>query len=185
MVGAGTGIAPFRSFWQERKIDKEMMPVPTGINGNRWGEVVIYFGCRQFGLDELYRNEIDELVRDNVVTSYYAAYSREPNSKKVCRINIKYKPRKVINYVFFCSQKTYVQNLIARNFSSIHDLIFNKKGHIYICGDVKMAAEVTNVIEIGLKEKCQMSLDEAKAYVNDMRVCKNKILHEIFVSLFY
>lgn len=83
MVGAGTGIAPFRSFWQERKIDMEMMPIPTGVNGNRWGEVVLYFGCRQFGLDELYRNEIDELIKDNVITSYYAAYSREPKSKKV------------------------------------------------------------------------------------------------------
>jgi nitric-oxide synthase len=70
----------------------------------------------------------------------------------------------------FFKSKTYVQDLISKNFSSIHDLIFNKKGHIYICGDVKMAAEVTNVIEIGLKEKCKISLDEAKDYVNDMRV---------------
>ena len=55
----------------------------TGINNKGWGEVVLYFGCRQPGLDELYKNEIDEMIKDNVITSYHAAYSREPNSKKV------------------------------------------------------------------------------------------------------
>ena len=83
MIGAGTGIAPFRGFWQERKIDFEMMRVPTGVNGIGWGKMVLYFGCRQSKMDELYREEIDQLIKENVITSLYSAYSREPNSKKV------------------------------------------------------------------------------------------------------
>jgi sulfite reductase alpha subunit-like flavoprotein len=83
MVGAGTGIAPFRSFWLERKVDKEMISHPVGVNGNEWGDMILYFGCRDPKHDDLYRNEINELLKEKVITSLYSAYSREPNKKKV------------------------------------------------------------------------------------------------------
>ena len=84
MVGAGTGIAPFRSFWQERKIDKEMNNAKAvGVNGTGWAPMVLYFGCRRHDHDELYRNEIDQFVKDKAIDHYYAAYSREPNQEKV------------------------------------------------------------------------------------------------------
>lgn len=83
MVGAGTGIAPFRSFWQRIKHDRETMETPPPGENQGWGDVVIYFGCRQCRIDELYRNEIDCLLRKKILTSYYGAYSREPNLKKV------------------------------------------------------------------------------------------------------
>lgn len=60
--------------------------------------------------------------------------------------------------------------MIAKNFSQIYDLIYNKKGHIYICGDVRMASDVTSVIERGLQKRCNISLEEAKSYVVDMMV---------------
>ena len=83
MVGAGTGLAPFRSFWQERKVDMAMLQAPTGINNKGWGEFVLYFGCRQSHQDQLYSNEIEQLVNEKVITAYYTAFSREPNQKKV------------------------------------------------------------------------------------------------------
>lgn len=151
MVGAGTGIAPFRSFWQERKIDVEMSQKPNGVNGNKWGEMVLYFGCRQKSVDELYRNEIDQMVNENVITRLYSAYSREPNRKKI-----------------------YVQDMLAANVHEVFDLIVNKKGHFYVCGDVRMAADVTHTLELALQQ--HMSLDEAKEYVNQMR--ENLRFHE-------
>lgn len=62
--------------------------------------------------------------------------------------------------------------MISRNFTRIHELIFKKKGHVYICGDVRMAADVTTVIEQCLQEKCNISVEEAKAYVVDMMVIR-------------
>ena len=82
MIGAGTGLAPFRSFWQERKIDKQMKKSGSG----EWGQMVLYFGCRQSSQDELYKEEILQMVNEGVITAYHPAYSRDPNIKKV-RIN--------------------------------------------------------------------------------------------------
>ena len=84
MVGAGTGIAPFRGFWQERRKELELFG-----NANGWGEMVLYFGCRQSKIDELYREEIEQMVKENVITSFYTAFSREANSKKV-KVKLKF-----------------------------------------------------------------------------------------------
>jgi len=146
MVGAGTGIAPFRSFWQERKIDMDMMQTPNGYNGNAWGEMFLYFGCRQQNVDELYRNEIDQLVSDKVIKEFYSVYSREPNKPKV-----------------------YVQDVMEKNMDSIFDAIFNKRGHFYVCGDVRMASKVTQALELTLQYKNNMTIEEAKEYVFNMK----------------
>ena len=84
----GTGIAPFRSFWQERKIDKEMTQTPSGINGVGWGKMWLYFGCRQLNVDDLYKSEIEEMLAENVISTLYIAQSREPNKTKVIKMII-------------------------------------------------------------------------------------------------
>jgi nitric-oxide synthase len=82
MIGAGTGIAPFRSFWQERRWEKKNLQTPTGKNGKIWGELILYFGCRQLNLDQLYKDEIIKLLSEEVITSYHVATSREDINKK-------------------------------------------------------------------------------------------------------
>ena len=52
----------------------------------------------------------------------------------------------------------------------MYDLIFNKKGNFYICGDVRMAADVTIALENALKINGKMTLDDAKNYINEMKV---------------
>ncbi len=81
-------MAPFRSFWQERKIDKEMTQTPTGVNGVGWGKMWLYFGCRQENVDDLYKSEIEEMMGENVITALYLALSREPNKPKVPNITL-------------------------------------------------------------------------------------------------
>ena len=88
LVGSGTGIAPFRSFWQERRKEMQMRSILNEEFKKRWGPMVLYFGCRQPDVDELYKEEIDQLIKENVLTAYYPAYSRIPNTKKVKIIKI-------------------------------------------------------------------------------------------------
>lgn len=66
--------------------------------------------------------------------------------------------------------KTYVQHLMIKNMKEIYELIYNQNGHFYVCGDVKMAADVTTTLEIVLQCEGKMSIDEAKAYLTDMKV---------------
>ncbi|MGF6544816.1 assimilatory sulfite reductase (NADPH) flavoprotein subunit [Paraburkholderia youngii] len=65
MIGAGTGIAPFRAFMQEREA--------RGANGRSW----LFFGERNFRTDFLYQTEWQRLLKDNVLTRMDVAFSRD------------------------------------------------------------------------------------------------------------
>ena len=43
-------------------------------------------------------------------------------------------------------------------------------GHLYICGDVNMASDVTTTLKQILKSKGGLSDEEAGAYISQMRV---------------
>uniref|UniRef100_A0A8D2LTW8 Nitric oxide synthase, inducible n=1 Tax=Varanus komodoensis TaxID=61221 RepID=A0A8D2LTW8_VARKO len=73
LIGPGTGIAPFRSFWQQRLYDLE-----TKGNG-----MILLFGCRNTHLDHLYKDEMQEMHQKGVLREVYTAYSREPGCPKV------------------------------------------------------------------------------------------------------
>jgi sulfite reductase (NADPH) flavoprotein alpha-component len=69
MVGPGTGIAPFRSFLQERKATKSP--------GKNW----LIFGDQRADCDFLFREELDEYQRDGVLTRLDIAFSRDQEQK--------------------------------------------------------------------------------------------------------
>lgn len=48
-----------------------------------WGEMYIYFGCRQASMDDIYRDEISLMKSLNVLTEDYLALSREEGKPKV------------------------------------------------------------------------------------------------------
>ncbi|BCS21718.1 bifunctional cytochrome P450/NADPH--P450 reductase [Aspergillus puulaauensis] len=76
MIAAGTGIAPFRGFIQER----------AGMRaaGRVTAPAVLYFGCREPGKDDLYRGELDQWEASEVV-SVRRAYSRQAEASEGCR----------------------------------------------------------------------------------------------------
>ncbi|KAM0719132.1 hypothetical protein Q7P37_005037 [Cladosporium fusiforme] len=116
MVGAGTGIAPFRAFLQERATLLRM--------GREVGPTILFFGCRNQHHDFIYSQEIQEAVsvlgdRFKLVT----AFSRPDEGTKA-----------------------YVQDRVRENADELCDLMINQDTHFYICGSASMAREVSNVI---------------------------------------
>jgi cytochrome P450 / NADPH-cytochrome P450 reductase len=68
-VGAGTGVAPFRGFIQER--------VAMIKAGRRLAPALLYYGCREPGKDDLYTEEFTKWEKLGAVT-VKRAYSRAP-----------------------------------------------------------------------------------------------------------
>lgn len=138
MIGPGTGIAPLRSFWQEREflVEKEKKTL---------GPCYLFFGCRGPS-DHLYKGEVEKLS-PSVITNYFVAYSRVSEKKQ------------------------YVQDLMKENAQLIWELIYEKNASIYICGDVKMAKEVSVAI-LDIAETSGYSRHEAQELISVMK--KNK-----------
>ena len=69
MVGPGTGIAPFRSFLQEREVkDSE---------GKNW----LFFGDQHFETDFLYQTELLKYKKGGILTRLDVAFSRDQQQK--------------------------------------------------------------------------------------------------------
>nr|WP_268870660.1 sulfite reductase subunit alpha [Bacillus sp. 1NLA3E] len=69
MVGPGTGIAPFRSFIEERAVTKAA--------GKTW----LFFGDQHAASDFLYQEEIEQYQKDGVITKLDTAWSRDTDQK--------------------------------------------------------------------------------------------------------
>ncbi|WP_019395499.1 assimilatory sulfite reductase (NADPH) flavoprotein subunit [Priestia filamentosa] len=69
MVGPGTGVAPFRSFMQERE--------EIGADGKSW----MFFGDQHFVTDFLYQTEWQKWLKDGVLTKMDVAFSRDTEEK--------------------------------------------------------------------------------------------------------
>jgi sulfite reductase (NADPH) flavoprotein alpha-component len=69
MVGPGTGIAPFRSFIQERAVNKG--------EGRSW----LFFGDQHAKVDFLYQKELENYLQDGILTRIETAFSRDTDQK--------------------------------------------------------------------------------------------------------
>lgn len=119
MIAAGSGIAPFRSFWQERQLQ-----VKSRAGGRRLsqatnsgiGKMVLFFGCRSSNVDQLYADEMDQLLAKGVLHEVYLALSQETGSDKM-----------------------YVQDEVLKQRTLIYWWLSKESAHIYVCGDARMA----------------------------------------------
>ncbi|WP_332649005.1 assimilatory sulfite reductase (NADPH) flavoprotein subunit [Lysinibacillus sp. 54212] len=69
MIGAGTGIAPYRSFIEER--------AEAGVEGKSW----LFFGDQHFVTDFLYQTEWQSWLKEGALTNLTVAFSRDTEHK--------------------------------------------------------------------------------------------------------
>uniref|UniRef100_A0A8C1PH02 Nitric oxide synthase n=1 Tax=Cyprinus carpio TaxID=7962 RepID=A0A8C1PH02_CYPCA len=150
LIGPGTGIAPFRSFWQQRLYDIEN-------KGIKACPMILVFGCRQSQIDHIYKEETIRAKNKEVFKELYTAYSREPG-----------RPKK------------YVQDVLREQLSeTVYKYLREEGGHIYVCGDVTMAGDVLKTVQQIFKLHGNMSLEDAGFYISKLRD-ENRYHEDIF-----
>ncbi|KAL1523929.1 hypothetical protein AB1Y20_018845 [Prymnesium parvum] len=157
MVGPGTGIAPFRSFLQQRRFK---------WSRGKLGPCHLFFGCRAEHVDFLYGAELRAMASSGAL-SLHTAFSR---SREACsagtwrgvRLNI-----------------PYVQDLIEEQASTVANLLFTQAsgGHFYVCGDGQsMANDVHEALCRVTAAQLSISLSEAeerlKSLAAEGRYCR-------------
>lgn len=130
MIGAGTGVAPFRGFVQERVATARIAIDQRGPDAIRdWGDMVLFFGCRSPEVDYLYEAEWREYAKElDGKLKVFTAFSRSPDTPK-----------------------EYVQHKMNTERAMLLDLIETHRSYVYICGDGKRMArdvedELRNVL---------------------------------------
>ncbi|KAM4687612.1 nitric oxide synthase 3 isoform 2-T2 [Discoglossus pictus] len=150
LVGPGTGIAPFRGFWQQRLYDiehKDLVP----------GEMTLVFGSRCAELDHIYKEETQEAQKKGALTKIYTAFSRQPGTPK-----------------------TYVQDILRTQLAcDVYDVLCQQGGHMYICGDVTMATDVLQTVQLILVSQGDLSVIEAGDFIGELRD-QNRYHEDIF-----
>ena len=102
MVGPGTGIAPFRSFIEERAVTK--------VIGKSW----LLFGDQHAASDFLYQNELEQYQKDGVLTRLETAFSRDTAQKVYVQHKMLENSKELFQwlengaYFYVCGDKQYM-----------------------------------------------------------------------------
>ncbi|CAG8538322.1 14473_t:CDS:2 [Funneliformis caledonium] len=125
--------------------------------GEKVGDTVLFFGCRRRDEDFLYESELNELFATlDKSGKLITAFSREQ------------------------SQKVYVQHKLREHDEYVWDLLYNRGGYFYVCGDAKNMARDVNSGLIQIAQLCG-AMDEITAtnYVKDLR-SKGRYLEDVW-----
>ncbi|CAI6101189.1 unnamed protein product [Clonostachys chloroleuca] len=150
MVGAGTGVAPFRAFVQERVQRKEF--------GQEVGKTLLLMGFRNSANDYIYKDNWAEWQQSlgSDVFSYYTAFSRDIKGKKM-----------------------YVQDLLEQQESEVMDLMEGSGCRFYICGSATMARGVVDSLAQMKSRRTGCSREESLKWVKDLRKF-NTLLEDVW-----
>ncbi|KAI1869212.1 uncharacterized protein JN550_005842 [Neoarthrinium moseri] len=142
-VAAGTGLAPFRGFIQERAALIEA--------GRKVAPLVLYYGCREPGRDDLYSDEMAEWEKIGAAT-VKRAYSRTPEKSE---------------------GNKYVQDALWADRLEVAKL-WDSNAKLFVCGSKRVGAGVQDVAlrmkDAGLRARGkEWSEEEVKKWWEELR----------------
>ena len=146
LIAAGSGIAPFVGFMQERESQ-----LTAGV---AVGPTIMFFGCRSPDVDYLYAEEwvrLEQLESNRKDSqrffSIYTAFSRSGPSK------------------------VYVQDRVHQEHQRVARLLQSQGAAVYICGSTTMAGEAKAALQKCL-ELAGMTQDSAQIFMQDLKKVK-------------
>jgi sulfite reductase (NADPH) flavoprotein alpha-component len=143
MIGPGTGVAPFRAFLEERRA--------VAATGRNW----LFFGDQKALCDFLYREELEAMKQDGLLTRLDTAFSRDQ------------------------PEKIYVQDRMMENAGEIWSWL-QEGGSFYVCGDAKrMAKDVDTVLHKIIEVAGQLSTEQAVCYVKQLK-SEKRYLRDVY-----
>ena len=113
MVGPGTGVAPFRSFMQERE--------EIGAEGKSW----LFFGDQHFVTDFLYQTEWQQWLKDGVLTKMDVAFSRDTDQKVYVQHRMLEQSKELYNWlkdgavVYICGDEKHMAHDVHQTLINI------------------------------------------------------------------
>ena len=133
MIGPGTGIAPFRAFLEERQA--------LGSSGDNW----LFFGEQRAALDFLYKDQLQGMHRDGVLTHLDTAFSRDQE------------------------KKVYVQDRMREKAAELYRWL-ERGAYFYVCGDAsRMAKDVETALLDVIAQGSNGTLEHAHEYLAAMK----------------
>ena len=124
MFCAGTGLAPFRGFIQQRAIQQSANP------GRALAPALLFVGCRSETKDRLYAAEFDAWRAQGVVDVRYS-FSREKDNSVGCG---------------------YVQERLLRDQKDAEEL-WERGARVYVCGSGGFVNEIGNAAKEMMRER--------------------------------
>ena len=153
LIGAGTGVAPFRAFLQERARQKDVL--------HEVGKTLLFMGFRHSDVDFLHKDDWEsfEARLGRSAFKYWTAFSRDEGRER---------------------QKHYVQDVLAQHTDEIMEIMEESfASRIYICGSAQMARDVTRTLAVMRCRYTDQEEESCALWVKTLRE-SNRLLEDVW-----
>lgn len=152
MIAAGTGLAPMRGFVQERAALAEAQGAQV------LGPALLYFGCRDFEKDFIYRDELAEWEKKGIITLKPAFSKRGPEGEEAFK---------------------YAHERIWADRENAKKLFKDPSAKIFLCGSASKLAKSTTEVLVRIQME-ETGKDEASARAWLETIRENRYVTDVF-----
>ncbi|KAK0710137.1 hypothetical protein B0T26DRAFT_836309 [Lasiosphaeria miniovina] len=162
----GSGIAPFRSFWQARLTSRD----------NATGRDLLYFGV-QSREKFCYEDELRDYV-DAGLMEVHLAFSRDSRGLVYDRRTNSLVEREM--------PPRYIDALIVEQSTAISELVMSKKqggfgGYLYVCGSVAVFDSVMNGIRKAIYNHCSATMETSDMIISKA-FAERRFMLDVFMT---